>query len=74
MGAKLKRDIGTEGANAEYAAHEVKDWQQSQKKSVGRGWAKAKPLRRLSSRVALMRCRMSVSCGPMPHAANVRPL
>jgi hypothetical protein len=37
MGAKLKRDIGTEGANAEYAAHEVKDWRQSQKKSVGEG-------------------------------------
>ena len=34
MGAKLKHDIGTAGANAEYAAHEVKDWRQSQKKSV----------------------------------------
>ena len=42
MGAKFKHDIGTEGANAEYAAHYMKDWRQSQKKSVGRGWAKAK--------------------------------
>ena len=38
MGAKFKRDIGTVGANA----RPMKDWRQSQKKSVGRGWAKAK--------------------------------
>jgi hypothetical protein len=42
MGAMLKRDIGSEGANAEYAAHDVKDWKQPQRNSEGRGWANAK--------------------------------
>jgi hypothetical protein len=40
--AQLRHDIGTEGANADYAAHDVKDWKQPQRKEEGRGWAKAK--------------------------------
>ena len=40
--AQLKHNLGTEGAKAEYAAHDVKDWRQPQRKEEGRGWAKAK--------------------------------
>ncbi len=41
--AQLKHNLGTEGANADYAAQDVKDWKQPQRKDEGRGWAKAKP-------------------------------
>jgi hypothetical protein len=40
--AQLKANLGTEGASADYAAHDVKDWEQPQRKSEGRGWTKAK--------------------------------
>ncbi len=36
--AQLKHNLGTEGANADYRAHDVKDWKQPQRKSEGRGW------------------------------------
>ena len=39
---ELKHNLGTEGANADYAAHDDKDWKQPQRKEEGRGWAKAK--------------------------------
>ena len=39
--AQLRHDLGTEGANADYAAHDVEDWKQPQKQEEGRGWAKA---------------------------------
>ena len=42
MGAQLKHNLGTEGANANYAAHDVEDWKQPQRKEEGRGWTKAK--------------------------------
>ena len=38
--AQLKHNLGTEGANADYAAHNVKDWKQPQRKEEGRGWTK----------------------------------
>jgi hypothetical protein len=38
--AQLRHNIGMEGANADYAAHDDKDWRQPQRKSEGRGWAK----------------------------------
>ena len=37
---KAKHNLGTEGANADFAAHDVEDWKQPQKKSEGDGWAK----------------------------------
>jgi hypothetical protein len=40
--AQLKHNLGTEGANADYRASDVKDWGQPQRKEEGRGWAKAK--------------------------------
>jgi len=40
--AQLKQNLGTDGANADYAAHDAKDWEQPQRKEEGRGWAKAK--------------------------------
>ena len=40
--AQLKANLGTDGAKADYAAHDVKDWKQPQRKEEGRGWAKAK--------------------------------
>jgi len=40
--AQLKHNLGTEGANADYRAHDVEDWNQPQRKEEGRGWAKAK--------------------------------
>ena len=43
--AQLKHNLGTEGAKADYAAHDVKDWKQPQRKKEGRGWAKAKAIR-----------------------------
>ena len=36
----MKHNLGTEGANADYAAHDVEDWKQPQKKSEGYCWAK----------------------------------
>jgi hypothetical protein len=37
----LKHNLGTEGANADYAAHDAKNWEQPQRKEEGRGWTKA---------------------------------
>jgi hypothetical protein len=37
--SQLRHDIGTERANADYAANDVEDWRQPQRKSEGRGWA-----------------------------------
>jgi hypothetical protein len=37
----LKRNLGTEGANADYNKHDDKDWRQPRRKEEGRGWAKA---------------------------------
>ena len=36
----LKRNLGGEGAKADFAAHDVEDWKQPQRKEEGRGWAK----------------------------------
>jgi hypothetical protein len=33
--AQLKHNLGTHGANADYAAHDVKDWKQPQRKEEG---------------------------------------
>ena len=35
----LKHNLSTEGANVDYAAHDVKEWKQPQKSEEGRGWA-----------------------------------
>lgn len=35
----VRHSLGTEGANADYAAHDDKDWKQPQRKSEGRGFA-----------------------------------
>jgi hypothetical protein len=40
--AELRHKVGTEGANADFATHDVGDWKQPQRKEEGRGWAKAK--------------------------------
>jgi hypothetical protein len=37
--------LGTEGANADYAAHDVEVWKQPQRKSEGDCWAKARESR-----------------------------
>ena len=36
----MKHNLGTEGANDDYAAHDVEDWKQPQRKSEGDCWAK----------------------------------
>jgi hypothetical protein len=35
----LKRNLGGEGAKADFAAHDVEDWKQPQRKEEGRGSA-----------------------------------
>ena len=42
--AQLKHNLDTEGANADYAAHDVKDWKQPQRKDEGPGRMRS-PLR-----------------------------
>lgn len=39
--AQLKHNLGTEGANADHASQDVKDWKQRQKQAEGRDWTKA---------------------------------